>query len=199
MIKVCSRNMCAGTGWGGLWGLVVQLHRSRIKREESLQSAVAGVFQPPEKGCRTSRSELCQLLRGERSPLCLRRPQPICFQSPAVQRGSTSLRVHKHHRSGALYRSCFPAASPPPRVYYSAPDPRPKSSVGVVTGLIYSAMKGGSVEAHTGILCFQCGIHNHNPRFTPEADRLLYGCSITTVLECWSGETSQLMNPQQTA
>lgn len=114
MIKVCSRNMCAGTGWwwwwwwGGCGDLLFSCIVAELaeRREESLQSA--GVFRPPEEGCGTSGGELCQLLRGERSPLCLQRPQPICFQSPAVQRGSTSLCVHKRHRSAALNWRLFP-------------------------------------------------------------------------------------------
>lgn len=135
--------------------------------------------------CRASRGELCQLLRGERSPLCLqlaaanlfpeprsskRRYESVCAQASSLWRAvleAVFLQPRHLHVFGS--QGCYSAAGRRPYL--------PNSSVAVVTGLIYSAIKRGSVEVYTGILCFQCGIHNHNPRFTPEADPLLHGCA----------------------
>lgn len=184
MIKVCSRNMCAGTGWrwrgggvGGLRGLVVRLqNRERGERKVCSCSRLPAAGRGMSHESTASSASCC----GESAarPVCGGGGQSVS-RAPQFKEGvrvcvCTSI-IALPRRSGG----CFPAAWS--RGYYSAAGRRPhlpKGSIGVVTGLIYSAIKGGSVEAHTGILCFQCGIHNHNPGITPEA--------VSTSVLCWT-------------
>lgn len=183
MIKVCSRNMCAGTGWGWRWeggcgdllfGCIVAELRER--REESLQ-------------LQTDERDVARVVASSASCCGESAARSVCSgRSQSVSRApqfKEEVRVCVCTSITALARcigGCFPAASPPPCVRESGllQRRRPKA---IFTKKLhrrcyqFDMFCRGSVEAHSGILCFQCGIHNHNPRFTPEADPLLYGCT----------------------
>lgn len=128
MIKARSRNTYTGTGEAA--GTCCWLQGNRFEKA----SAVPGISEQPEEGCRITCSALCQLLQGERGRVCQEQQQSICFQSPQVQRESASLCAQKHHHSGVRYRGCS-RPGPLPRMpdvftgqgFYTAAEWRPNS------------------------------------------------------------------------